>query len=73
MAVAIYKLRSGAGIEVESSVAQPRSSGISEASALDKLTAGAWAATKGCKLGAKTGAVFVEGQVAANLEVTLTW
>ena len=42
MAVAIYKLRSGAEIEVESSVAQPHSSGVDQASALDRVTTGAW-------------------------------
>ena len=42
MAGAVYKLRSGAEIEVESSAAQPQSSGVDEASALGRLTAGAW-------------------------------
>jgi hypothetical protein len=41
MAVITYKLPSGAEIEVQSTAVPPRT-GVDQASALDKATAGAW-------------------------------
>jgi hypothetical protein len=42
MAITTYKLPSGAEIEVQSTLAPPARQGVDQASALDKMTAGAW-------------------------------
>lgn len=63
MPIAVYKLSSGAEIEVQSAIAPAPRSGVDQASALDKATAGAWdeAMTKIAELAdqavAKLGAV----------------
>lgn len=42
MLTTTYRLSSGAEIEVQSSAAPPPRSGVDQASALDKMTTGAW-------------------------------
>lgn len=42
MAITTYKLPSGAEIEVQSTAAPAPRQGVDQASALDKMTAGAW-------------------------------